>query len=271
MDDEKRNMDEPFSNGKLLPPAHPSCRCAVAYEEIPGTNLNPGTDSLENAVQEETPLPPPDTAPVSNPETTATVVDTEDKPKDTGAYEENPGTNLHPVGSSDDRKEYEAYREVLGENAPKTLAEFLDMKYNDGDRWDYTKRLAEYMRKYPNSDKKYFDIWETLKSQGIKKGVVLPPVQKQAFILPSGKHDPYHIMHRMRERNITDDEIRSYMQNAKVMFVQWSGQRQRFVSDAGMCVVTKDGDDWIFKTVWNKSDYDEEADKIMEAIKNAGL
>ncbi|MDE7053307.1 MAG: minor capsid protein [Oscillospiraceae bacterium] len=40
MDDEKRNMDETFSNGKMLPPGHPSCRCAVAYEEIPGTNLN---------------------------------------------------------------------------------------------------------------------------------------------------------------------------------------------------------------------------------------
>ena len=37
MDDEKRNIDETFSNGKLLPPAHPSCRCAVTYEEIPGT------------------------------------------------------------------------------------------------------------------------------------------------------------------------------------------------------------------------------------------
>lgn len=42
MDDEKRSMDEPFSNGSLLPPAHPSCRCAVAYEEISNTNLNPG-------------------------------------------------------------------------------------------------------------------------------------------------------------------------------------------------------------------------------------
>ena len=41
MDDEKRNMDETFSNGKMLPPGHPSCRCAVAYEEIPGTNLTP--------------------------------------------------------------------------------------------------------------------------------------------------------------------------------------------------------------------------------------
>ncbi len=48
MDDEKRNMDEMFSNGKLLPPGHPSCRCAVAYEEIPGTNLNPALTELPN-------------------------------------------------------------------------------------------------------------------------------------------------------------------------------------------------------------------------------
>lgn len=45
LDGEKRNMDELFSFGKLLPPAHPSCRCAVAYEEIPGTNLTPTVDS----------------------------------------------------------------------------------------------------------------------------------------------------------------------------------------------------------------------------------
>lgn len=41
MDEEKRNMDEMFSNGKLLPPGHPQCRCAVAYEEIEGTNIQP--------------------------------------------------------------------------------------------------------------------------------------------------------------------------------------------------------------------------------------
>ena len=31
----------------MIPPGHPSCRCAVAYEEIPGTNLTPNnTDSI---------------------------------------------------------------------------------------------------------------------------------------------------------------------------------------------------------------------------------
>lgn len=46
MDDEKRNMDEVFSNGKLLPPGHPSCRCAVAYEEIPGTKAADPAQSM---------------------------------------------------------------------------------------------------------------------------------------------------------------------------------------------------------------------------------
>jgi len=34
LDGESVNMDAAFSNGVDLPPAHPNCRCAVAYEEI---------------------------------------------------------------------------------------------------------------------------------------------------------------------------------------------------------------------------------------------
>lgn len=58
MDDEKKNMDEAFSNGKLLPPHHPSCRCAVAYEEIPGTAAitpaQPGNSPLTSTQQQGT-------------------------------------------------------------------------------------------------------------------------------------------------------------------------------------------------------------------------
>jgi len=173
--------------------------------------------------------------------------------------------------ASSDRKQYEEYKKILGKNVPNTFAEFQDLKYNDTEAWDYTKRLAGYIRKYPASSKKYFDVQEELKKSGIKKGIVLPPVQKQAFILPSGTRDSYHIMKRMSERQITDDELRGYIKNAKIMFSQWGGERQRFVSDNGMCVVTKVGEDWVFKTAWKKADYDEEADKIMEVIHNVGL
>lgn len=57
MDEEKRNMDEPFSNGKMLPPGHPQCRCAVAYEEIENTNLNPApqTGTMDTQGQTQDP------------------------------------------------------------------------------------------------------------------------------------------------------------------------------------------------------------------------
>jgi SPP1 gp7 family putative phage head morphogenesis protein len=34
LDGESVNMDAPFKNGVLIPPAHPNCRCGVAYEEV---------------------------------------------------------------------------------------------------------------------------------------------------------------------------------------------------------------------------------------------
>ena len=173
--------------------------------------------------------------------------------------------------ASSDQKEYEEYRKLLGKNVPNTFAKFQELKYNDAEKWNYTKRLAVYIRKYPQSNAKYFKVLEDLKELGIKIGVPLPPVQKQAFILPEGRYDPYHIMHRMKERNITDDDVRSYMKNARCMFSQWGGQRQRFVSDEGTCVVARSGEDWIYKTAWSKANYDEESDKIMEVLKNAGL
>lgn len=169
-----------------------------------------------------------------------------------------------------DIKQYERYKAVLG-NEVGSLANFGYIKYNDPKKFEYFKGLKHYLEKYPTSDKRYYDAAEKLKELGIKKGIVLPPVQKQAFILPEGKKDPYHIMNRMLERNITDDDVRAYMKNAKAMFSQWGGQRQLFVSDAGMCLITKQDEGWIYKTVWSKYDFDEESEKIMEVLKNAGL
>ncbi len=169
-----------------------------------------------------------------------------------------------------DIKQYERYKDVLGKDAG-SLANFGWIKYNDSEGWKYLEGLKGYLEKYPTSDKRYYDAGERLKGLGIKKGVVLPPVQKQAFILPEGEKDPYHIMNRMLERNITDDDVRAYMKNAKVMLSQWGGQRQRFISDEGMCVITKSGDKWIYKTVWSKYDFDEESERIMEVLKSVGL
>lgn len=165
-----------------------------------------------------------------------------------------------------DRKQYEEYRKILGDNIPDSFVKFQDMKYNDAEKWEYTKALKEYLQKYPDSDNRYFNIQYDLKKSGIQQGIVLPPKPKQAYILPEGKREPYHIMRRMLERNITDDELRGYMSEAKCMFVQWGGQRQVFYGANGVAVVAKTNDSWVYKTAWKKSDFDETTDKIMEVI-----
>lgn len=170
-----------------------------------------------------------------------------------------------------DKRQHREYRAALGNDVPKDFAKFREMKYNNPEKFEYAKGLKKYLEQYPISDKRFYDAGNKLKKLGIKKGIPLPPVYKQAFILPEGMRDPYHIMHRMMERNITDDDVRGYMKNAKAMFIQWGGKRQLFVGDRGMCLITKQGNDWIFKTVWSKYEYDEESVMIMEVLKDVGL
>lgn len=170
-----------------------------------------------------------------------------------------------------DRKQWEEYRGIVGKEVPNTFAKFQDMKYTEPEKWAYTKGLKSYLAKNPGSSKKYFDVQEELKTAGINKGIVLPPESVRAYILPSGKHDPYHIMKRMAERSITDDDVRGYVSNAAIMIEQWGGKRRRYISADGASVIKREGNEWVYRTAWTKNDNDEEAEKIMEVIKNAGL
>lgn len=171
-----------------------------------------------------------------------------------------------------DMKQHKEYRAILGNDIPKDFAKFRELKYNNAEKWEYTKGLKQYIKENPSSNKKYYNVGLDLKKQGIRSmGTPLPPQKQQAFIFTEGKRDPYHIMHRMMERQITDDDIRSYMNNARCMFSQWGGKRQVFYSSSGVCVITKSGDDWIYKTAWNKTDFDESTDAILEVIRKNGL
>lgn len=167
---------------------------------------------------------------------------------------------------SSDSIQHKKYRKILGAEVPEKLDDFQKMKYTEIDKWEYLKGLKSYLDKYPASDKRYYDIKKELDGLGIKIGVPLQPVQKTAYILPEGKGDAYHIMHRMLERGITDDMIRSYIQNAKCMFVQWGGKRQAFYGDKGVSVITKTENGWIFKTAWTSVDFDADSIRIMEVI-----
>lgn len=170
-----------------------------------------------------------------------------------------------------DLRQYEVYKELLGKKeAGKTFAHFQDMKYNEPEKWKDVKGFASYMRKYPDSSRPFYNIMRDLKEIEVEPGVCLPAKKKTAYILPEGKRDPNHIMKRMLERHITDDELRKFVDDAKVMFVQWGGKRQMFINGEGVAVLTRSGDDWIFKTAWKKDDFDEETLKILEVMRKYG-
>lgn len=170
-----------------------------------------------------------------------------------------------------DAKQYETYKQVLGDSIPDNVYAFQEIKYNNPEEWERLKGLKRYLTKYPSSDSRYYDAMQQLKREGINRGVLLPPEPKQAYILPEGKRDPYHIMRRMLERNLTDDGIRGYMQNARGKFVQWGGRRQLFISDEGAALIAKSEEAWVYKTAWSKHDFDEETERIIEVLRNAGL
>lgn len=130
------------------------------------------------------------------------------------------------------------------------------------------KGYNKYIQKYPDSNFDYYMVDYKVKELGYKKGVALPAVTKNAAVLAdsNSNYDPYHIMHRMLERQITDDDLKSFMNDSKVMFAQWNGQRQAFYSQNGVVVITKSNNEWIYKTSFSKPDFDDETQKILEVI-----
>lgn len=170
-----------------------------------------------------------------------------------------------------DKEQFARYKETLKVDVPTSFSAFQSLKYDTPEEWRYTKGLYRYIRKYPNSSKVYYDVGLKLKEQHLVTGVVLPPVQKTVYLSPSPGRNPNHIFHRMAERNITEDDLKSYMLEAKCMIVQWNGQRQLFFSEKGECVICKDGDMWKYKTAWKRSDFNENSEKILEVLKDAGL
>lgn len=168
------------------------------------------------------------------------------------------------VNRKSDEVQYKKYIDILGaENMPKTIDEFQKMKYTDIDKWDDIKYYARNLNERPIECVK---IDRELEKLGILRGKVYPANDGiKAYILPdpNSKREPYHIMSRMKERHITDDEVRSYKDNAKFSMIQRGGQRKVYYSDDGVSVISQTEKGWIYKTTWKKEDFDENIEKII--------
>lgn len=156
-------VSEAFVNGVdgNYPPFHPFCRTiAIAYF---GERSVKGEKKVNDPVSGETFILP----------RVATYDDWMNKLKEKYSSEEIDRQKNKIRNATSDNRSYRQMKELLGkENSPKSLEEYQDIKYNDGEQWKELKgtyRDVKWM-------KKAFDNHEVLnKSDTIRK----PPVEAE--------------------------------------------------------------------------------------------
>jgi SPP1 gp7 family putative phage head morphogenesis protein len=179
---------------------------------------------------------------------------------------------------SADIEQFNNYKSRLTDNPhlPSNIDKFVEMKYNNTTEFQELTEHYRYKGRVPESTVKDFRTAKAIKEMGVKGTVRVPSLPSQrAYILEDKavKRDPAHIMKRMLERHITDDDVQSYVDNALFSVTQFKGTRRVFYSKEGVTVLTRTKDypnvEWIAKTTWSKYDFDEYTERmIKEAVRN---
>lgn len=166
-----------------------------------------------------------------------------------------------------------------------SIANKLKEMYNKSSTLDNIKAyegdlrgLKKYREKVPDADLYHYRLNKALheKKLVMPKAYVVPARKKPAYILEdlSHKKDPAHIMKRMKERKITDDQVQEYVDSALFALSHYSDTRLAYYSQRGVTVLTRtsdyDGIEWITKTTWSRNDFDETTDLIIKEAKKYG-
>lgn len=245
-----------YKPGSTAEPFHPRCRCCTSpyFEDTDNVGTRIARDVKTG---EEFDLPADTTyeqwKEMQDSKYGKGTVDTERKK----AYNEKA-----------DKQQFERYKNRLGADSPKTYKDFRTLKYENPTGYEELCGLYSYKGRVPEATAADYTAYKAIKSLGVKGVVRVPAMQTQhAYVLEdlSSKRDPAHVMHRMTERNLTSDAIQSYVDTALFSSTQFNGTRRVFYSSNGVTVLTRtkdyDGIEWIVKTAWDKTDFNE----IMEA------
>lgn len=170
-------------------------------------------------------------------------------------------------------------RIALNSDQQKRIESRLESMYNKGSISANIKAyeaelrgLKKYQEKVPNAELFHYRLNKVLKQEKLIRGYVVPTEKRQAYILEDlSSRDPSHVMKRMLERNITDDQVQEYVDTALFAVLHYNDTRLAYYSTKGVTVLTKTEDysevEWIVKTAWSKSDFDENTDRILKEAK----
>lgn len=140
-----------------------------------------------------------------------------------------------------DTAQFAAYKARLGNEAPKRLADWQNLKYRDKENYQYLTGYYRYKGNNPTSPKEFYDAnltMKRLKSEGEIRttGTLVAPTQKIKI-----KSTNAHADERLIERKLTIERAQKIVNNASFAVKQRKGTQYAYYSDQGMAVVNLDG------------------------------
>ena len=142
------------------------------------------------------------------------------------------------------------------------LPEQMDRVYQDG----LTERfgLSKVQKKALEEQQKYDIIIKELREAGVKGEIHYPPRDIDTSSLA---FDDIHI-NNQREHNVTEEEARLFIQNAKVSVTVWNGKYERYYGIDGTVYV--DLAEGLIRTAYKKEQYSTNVEAILEVIGRYG-
>lgn len=238
--------------GVNYPPMHPNCRSTTA-PYVPDTELDKEDTRAARGADGETYKVPAD---MSYPEWHEKYVASDPE----AAYIEKSMQNIYG-----DEKQYDKYKALMGKDAPKSLDDMQRMKYTDSDGWEDLKEFARYKRKYPDSNKTYYNInkdIQKLREMGeVEKqiGIAIKPIPVKIQSYSS------HALERMFERGFGTEDAQHSVDTAVVAFARFKNTRTSYYSEDGVTAILNSNGDMI--TGWTKPDHNYGTDKILEVVR----
>lgn len=159
-----------------------------------------------------------------------------------------------------DKEQYKKYKEVLGKEAPKSLKDFQELKYNNNENYENLKEFYKYKLDNSKANKNHFEMKKELEKLGIKGKIRVPAAD---IDLSEIGFDDNHI-NTERNHNITKDEAIRFIKDSKLSISKWNGIYENYYGvDAAIYVKT---DENIIRTCYKRNEFKGDPEKIREVI-----
>ena len=141
---------------------------------------------------------------------------------------------LFQINRKSDAKMFEKYKNILGEDIPKTLEEFQNIKYNKSEEWNKLTRNYGYTK--TNNLLKEYDI-EVSEKISDKQYIVN---NYNPEITQLTEHAKSNLVNKADRINMTMEKAQEYISNAKLVLYDSERKTVKFMAEDGYSVLSLD-------------------------------